>query len=1157
MLFYFCVIFFISNIIDVLGYEVTQCKDEKIDSSTFIHLKCQKITLSDLINHSKLNYEKDTIMAVTVTSSDIKELPQDMFKFHSNIFSLDFKENNIEKINANAFRGLENTVSLIDISFNNLGVFPYWSFIYLRRLQYLYLRNNNIETINSNSFDSNELLNLHFLYMDNNRIVEIPSNVFAKLPIKILTLTNNKISKIGIKAFPSTLEHLSLKNNFLKEIPYDSLDENNIVLTTLDLDGNNIEKVSKHDYIFLKKEMSLHLSDNHLKMLQRNAFSSFYKFSKLDLSYNQISDVNNNAFNGITSIKYLDLSNNKIISLPRGLFENLEKSIKWLSLEYNNLHIIPSSLNILRVLEYLNLSNNKLNNLNDILEGNFKNVLNELLLSSNRISDLPIFILEGMVNLKHLDLSKNNINAIDGKTFTNSKNNLITLNLSGNLINNITDYKTFNYLTNLEELDLSNNIIKNIHERTFDGLLKMKQLFLQDNSLEEFSFSALKDLKNLRILIMDNNKINNLNYLSRYCNSLEIFSGNNNDITDLEPDNIEPLDFYNLKTFNLAKNKLTRIVGQTFRELPNLQIINLANNKIEEINSFAFNFLLNVTEINLSGNQLKTVSENAFHNLPRLEKLNFAGNKISKIFERRIFRSVNNLVSLNLSHNNLKKFNAKIVSFEPIGLKVLDLSSNKLQKIDIGYMKQSLIKIFLNNNNLLTTDRKIFQDFCKLKFIDLSFNEILNVPMDSFFGSKLLEHVILSHNSISKLKASTFIDQQLSSLDVSWNMISDIEEGVFKNNGIEYIDLSHNRLTEMPTKQLENVKKSLKYLNLQYNKIEYLSKIDFDNFNNITHLYLNNNNIKSIDENTFMSLKKLEVLDISNNPITSWSPNALSYLSSNLITLSLSNTGLFSLPKIGSKVKPKFLNISYNNFVDLSSLSENLLSNQVTLDVSFNNLQFLTNDVFEKMPKLKHLFLDGNSLVTFPFNVFSTLSNLETLSLSHMKYLKMIPSPKEFQKLKNLVNLFLYDLPQVENFNVSLLLSHCPPIKTLKIEIKDDTLTDQLLTLDTRKLRYLTITGKSLKTISTAVFSKLRGYRIYLGIEDTSITSFPYFIFKTLSSTRYLHLNLKNNKIQNFSPFTVTKPPILNQYGTILQDLELQGNPLISQILKRIPKTLL
>ncbi|CEF60040.1 Leucine-rich repeat and Leucine-rich repeat,typical subtype and Leucine rich repeat 4-containing protein [Strongyloides ratti] len=1141
----FYVIFFITSIVNIFGYELEKCKDEKIDNSLLVHVECQKISLSDLINHPKLNYEKTTIMTVTVTLSDIKELPQDIFKYHSNILSLDFKENNIEKINANAFRGLENSVSYIDLSFNNLDVFPYWSFIYLRRLQYLYLRNNNIELISSNSFDSNELINLHYLHIDNNRIPEISSNVFAKLPLKILTLTNNKITRIGIQAFPSTLEHLSLKNNFLYEVPFDSMSDKNILLTTLDLDGNNIEKINKHDSIFFKKEISLYLSDNHLKTLQSNAFGSFHKFLKLDLSYNQISDVNNNAFNGITSIKYLDLSNNKIISLPRGVFENLEKSIKWFSLEYNNLHIIPSSINILRVLEYLNLSNNKLNNLSDILEGNYKNVLNELLLSSNRIIELPILLLEGMVNLKHLDLSKNNINSINGKTFTNSKSNLITLNLSGNLINNISDHKTFNYLTNLEELDLSYNVIENIHERTFDGLVKIKQLFFQENMLTEFSFSALKDLKNLRILILDNNKLKNLNYLSRYCNSLEIFSGNGNNIIDLQPDNIEPLDFQNLKTFNLARNKLTRIMGQTFRELPNLQVINLANNKIEEINSFAFNFLLNLTEINLSGNKLKTISENAFHNLPKLEKLNFSGNKISKIFEKRIFRSVNNLVSLNLSHNNLKKFNAKMVSFEPIGLKILDLSFNKLQKIDIGYMKQSLIKIFLNNNNLLTTDGRTFQDFRKLKFIDLSFNEILDIPMDSFFGSKSLEHVMLSHNSISKLKVSTFIDQQLSTLDVSWNMISNIDEGVFKNNGVEFIDLSHNLLTEVPTKQLNNIKGSLKYLNLQYNKIEYLSKMDFSDFHNITHLYLSNNNIKSIDENTFMSLTKLEVLDISNNPITSWSPNALSHLSVNLITLSLSNTGLFSLPKISSKVKPKFLNISNNNFVDLSSLSENLLSNQVTLDISYNNLQFITNEIFVKMPKLKNLFLDGNSIVTFPYNVFATLSNLETLSLSHMKYLTMIPSPKEFQKLKNLVNLFLYDLPNVENFNVSSLLSHCPPLKTLKIEIKDDTLTDQLLILDTRKLKHLTITGKSLQTISTVVFSKLRGYRIYLGIEDTSITSFPYFIFKTLSSTRYLHLNLKNNKIQNFVPFTITKPPILNQYGTILQDLELQGNPLI------------
>uniref|UniRef100_A0A0N5C3Q9 LRRCT domain-containing protein n=1 Tax=Strongyloides papillosus TaxID=174720 RepID=A0A0N5C3Q9_STREA len=1145
MFFFYYSVISVINIIFAHGFYWNDCNRESSDDGISIHLKCRKIDILKLINLPKLNNDNKSLVSLSIIASDIKELPQDMLKHHSNIVLLDLKGNNIEKINANAFRGLENTVISIDLSSNNIGIFPYWSFTYLRRLQHLYLRNNNIEMINSNTFDSNELSNLHYLHLDYNRISEILPKSFSRLPLNVLTLSNNKINKIGIGAFPSTLEYLSLKNNFLTEIPFDSMSEENILLTTLDLDGNNIEGITKHNLIFFKKEISLHLSDNHLKILQSNAFASFHKFSKLDLSYNQITDINNFAFNTITSIKHLDLSNNRIISLPRGIFENLEKSIKWLSLEYNNLHIIPSSLNILRVLEYLNLSNNKLNVLSDILEGNFKGVLKELLLSSNRITQLPLYLLEGMINLRHLDLSKNNINMINGKTFTNTKNQLIILNLSGNLIHNITDHKTFNYLTNLEELDLSYNVLDSIHERTFDGLTKIKQLFLQDNMLINFTFSTLKDLKNLKVLILDNNKLSNLNYLSRYCNALEIFSCNGNDITSIEPDNIESLDFQHLKTFSLARNKLKRIGGQTFRELPKLQIINLANNKIEEINSFAFNFLLNVTEINLSGNKLKSISENAFHNLPKLEKLNFSGNKISKIFERRIFRSVGNLMSLNLSHNSLKEFNAKMVSFEPIGLKILDLSSNKLKKLDLGYMKQSLTKIFLSKNNLVTTDGGTFQDFRKLKYIDLSFNEILNVPFNSFYGSKTIEHVILSHNSIAKLKASTFIDQELRNLDVSWNMIGNIEDGIFKNNGVEYIDLSHNLLTEIPRRQMENVKKSLMYLDLQYNKIEYLSKDDFDGLNNITHLYLNNNNIKSIDEDTFKSLIKLEVLDISNNPITTWSPNALGHLSANLVTLTLSNTGLFSFPKIDLKVRPKFLNISNNNFIDLTSLSDNLLSNLVTFDISNNNLQFISSKLFEKTTKLKHLFLDGNSLVTFPYNSLLPLTNLETLSLSHMKNLKIIPTPKEFEKLKNLANLILYDLPKVENFNVTQLLSSCPPLKSLKIEIKEDTLTNQLYTLDTRRLRHLTITGKSLQTISTSVFSKLRGYRIYLSIEDTSITSFPFFIFKTLSSTRYLHLSLKNNKIQNFVPSTMIKAPMINQYGTILQEIELDGNPLI------------
>lgn len=55
----------------------------------------------------------------------------------------------------------------------------------------------------------------------------------------------------------------------------------------------------------------------------------------------------------------------------------------------------------------------------------------------------------------------------------------------------------------------------------------------------------------------------------------------------------------------------------------------------------------------------------------------------------------------------------------------------------------------------------------------------------------------------------------------------------------------------------------------------------------------------------------------------------------------------------------------------------------------------------------------------------------------------------------------------------------------------------------------------------------------------------PPLLFNTITTVSFLKLSLPNNKIHSFNPFLYTKAPILNQHGTILDSLNLQGNPLL------------
>ncbi|MCP9260120.1 Leucine rich repeat 4-containing protein [Dirofilaria immitis] len=159
-----------------------------------------------------------------------------------------------------------------------------------------------------------------------------------------------------------------------------------------------------------------------------------------------------------------------------------------------------------------------------------------------------------------------------------------------------------------------------------------------------------------------------------------------------------------------------------------------------------------------------------------------------------------------------------------------------------------------------------------------------------------------------------------------------------------------------------------------------------------------------------------------------------------------------------------------------------------------------------------------------------------------MKELFRLPEPQSFRNLRHLRNLYIYDLPSVQTYNISDILKHLPPLRILAAEIRETRLTTQMYSADLRLLRKIVITGKQLFTIDAGAFAQLRGYKVDLTVRDTGIEVFPSSIFNTLTAINFLSLSLQNNHLQTLEPFPHTKPPVLNQHGTILYNLKLTGN---------------
>ncbi|MFH4981602.1 hypothetical protein AB6A40_008311 [Gnathostoma spinigerum] len=467
----------------------SQCMCENTDESN-IHIRCRLrswITVPKLpkVNDRGNNDSTVNVVAVTITDSALTFIAQDAFKNQS-VQVIDLSNNHLEVINVNAFRGLEDTLYQLSLNHNNLFSIPTWALTYLHRLQYLYIQHNMISEIKSSTFDETQLKHLHFLHLDHNQFTILPQGCFYRLPLHVLTLSNNRVIAIEKRALPPSLWFLDLKNNVLQEIPYSALRELQ-TLRTLDLEGNNITKVESYSEVRFPAQIDLILSNNRIKELRADAFNSFTKFNKLDLSYNQISLIEPGIFNSVSYVRQLDFSYNQIVNIPMGTFGNVAKSLQSLNLEENRLHALPTALRQLRALEHLNLNNNKLVFVDNATLIHMKSSITELLLAFNRFTRVPTDLLDGMTRLTHLDLSKNRIQSISRLAFgTLDKTgmSLRRLNLAGNYIEQITDSATFLYMSALAYLDISHNRIHQLSPNAFERLEGLESLFLQVTAIE-------------------------------------------------------------------------------------------------------------------------------------------------------------------------------------------------------------------------------------------------------------------------------------------------------------------------------------------------------------------------------------------------------------------------------------------------------------------------------------------------------------------------------------------------------------------------------------------------------------------------------------------------------------------------------------------------
>ena len=257
-------------------------------------------------------------------------------------------------------------------------------------------------------------------------------------------------------------------------------------------------------------------------------------------------------------------------------------------------------------------------------------------------------------------------------------------------------------------------------------------------------------------------------------------------------DNDDNINNTDLNILDLSKNNISVIPIKTFDMLKKLEFLYLNHNILTSIDKSYFCGLFFLKSLILHNNKINAIDENTFLHLTNLKKLNIEYNNITNI-SKPIFRGLDNLEVLELRSNRIAILHAQNFIYL-VSLKRLDMGYNEIKILSNAYFSQlkelvmlkldhnkielienndetlnSLQTLYINNNIIKSIDNYIFlefEKFPKLKFIDISYNNISMIKEVNFTFPAYVNDIILSNNLLNCLcelamKGDAYISKHL------------------------------------------------------------------------------------------------------------------------------------------------------------------------------------------------------------------------------------------------------------------------------------------------------------------------------------------------------------------------------------------------------------
>lgn len=240
-------------------------------------------------------------------------------------------------------------------------------------------------------------------------------------------------------------------------------------------------------------------------------------------------------------------------------------------------------------------------------------------------------------------------------------------------------------------------------------------------------------------------------------------------------------------------------------------------------------------------------------------------------------------------------------------------------------------------------------------------------------------NLYIFHNGIDKLAQDDFSGlEELELLDLSQNELGEVPDGVFVMlSKLKNLDLSSNRITHISKESFSGLVQ-LERLYLHANRIQSIHLEAFEGLEMLLELKLQHNQLTSLPS---LHFPRLLLLDLSNNNIPTLGSSELQ--TPHLEALKMASLGLISVDEDlrDSLANLHELDISFNQLTEVPRvLKQDSLKGLIKLNLAANPLGKLMKDDLLKLTGLQDLDLSGVKLQGIPHDFFQTFPKLMHLT---------------------------------------------------------------------------------------------------------------------------------------------------------------------------------